>query len=254
MKNQPWSSSQCSMGNTLYFPLFLFFSMDITVPNLKWDFNGIFHFYVTIITKEFKENSFNQFQLVFCVLVAVNSSYTQIHFLAKKIVHGTTRLLNYSTQISYISRYKGASTSVRECEQGMRDWGKCERMRKSRLFSIRYTSERASVPLVIHWLTEWMYVHISTIANVFFFKVPTLDGQHLPVRRTYATKANEGECYSLTSSHYAFCVRFRVCFVFAYRCGRGLLLSIRWTIEELKFQPRILIGKDQIFELDFHRF
>ncbi len=34
----------------------------------------------------------------------------------------------------------------------------------------------ASVPLIIRWLPEWMYVHISTIANLFFFEVPTPDG------------------------------------------------------------------------------
>ncbi len=70
---------------------------------------------------------------------------------------------------------KGASTSVREHEQGMRDRGECERMRESYLFSVRHTSERASIPLVIRWLHEWMYVHITMIMNLFFFEVPTPD-------------------------------------------------------------------------------
>ncbi len=70
---------------------------------------------------------------------------------------------------------KGASTSVREREQGMRDWGECERMPKSCLFSVRHTSERASIPLVTRWLYEWLYVHITMIMNLFFFKVRTPD-------------------------------------------------------------------------------
>ncbi len=94
---------------------------------------------------------------------------------------------------------------------------KCERMPKSCLSSVRRTSEQASIPLVIHWLPEWVYVHISMIANVFFFEVPTPDGQRSPVLRTYAAKVNEGECCSPTRPHYAFCVRF----AFTYRCGCG---------------------------------
>ncbi len=39
-----------------------------------------------------------------------------------------------------------------------------------------HTSERASVPLVVCWLPKWVYIHISMIANVFFFWVPTPDG------------------------------------------------------------------------------
>ncbi len=82
---------------------------------------------------------------------------------------------------------KGASTSVRGRKQGIRDRGECERKRKSCLFSIHRTSEWASVPLVIRWLPEWVYIHISMIANIFFFEVLTPDQLHLPVCRTYAT-------------------------------------------------------------------
>ncbi len=78
---------------------------------------------------------------------------------------------------TYFSKhYKGASTSVCECEQGMQDWGECEWMPKSCLFSIHHTSKQASVPLVIYRLPEWVYVQISMIENVFFFEVPTPDG------------------------------------------------------------------------------
>ncbi len=76
-------------------------------------------------------------------------------------------------QISFVAISKNASTSVRESEQGMLDRGECKQMPKSCLFSIHHASERASVPLVIRWLPERVYIHISMIANVFFFEVPT---------------------------------------------------------------------------------
>ncbi len=67
------------------------------------------------------------------------------------IRHGVYK--NAMLQLIY---YKGASTSVRKREQGMRDRGECERMPKSCLFSVRHTSEQASVPLVIRRLHKWV--------------------------------------------------------------------------------------------------
>ncbi len=55
-----------------------------------------------------------------------------------------------------------------------------------------------------------MYIHISTMAHVFFFEVPTPDGYRSPVRRTYTAQANEGECVSPTRPHYAFRVRVQM--------------------------------------------
>ncbi len=89
------------------------------------------------------------------------------------------------------SNSKGTSTSVSECE--------CQRMPKSCLFSIHRTSERASIPLVIRWLLEWIYIHISMIANVFFICLFAKHTRH---------KRMKTNCCSPTRPHYV--VRVRV--------------------------------------------
>ncbi len=104
---------------------------------------------------------------------------------------------------------KGASTSIHERKQGMRDGGECQQMPKSCLFSVRRSSECASVPLVIRctstsvrWRTYFSLKYQLQTDSV------RLLAKHTPHKRM---KANA--------------VRLHVHimrFAFAYGCGRGL--------------------------------
>ncbi len=70
------------------------------------------------------------------------------------IISETRRII--STRLKFF--YQGMSTSVCKPEWGMRDWDKPKWMPKSGLFGVRLVKS------------------MSSIANIFFFEVPTPNG------------------------------------------------------------------------------
>ncbi len=84
--------------------------------------------------------------------------YSPKHFakFSNALQHNTLLTFAVSSQIFCFNCSKSMSTSVCECEWGMRDWGKLERIPKSGLFGIRLVKRT------------------SSNANVFCFEVPVL--------------------------------------------------------------------------------
>ncbi len=78
---------------------------------------------------------------------------------------------------------------------------------------------------------------MSSNTNVFFFEVPTPNGQCLAVYRTFAVQTNAVHCSLATHSHQHFS-HFRMSHsAFAYRCGRGLRVIERTKSVQCAF-PR----------------
>ncbi len=72
---------------------------------------------------------------------------------------------------------RGASTSVWECKEGMRDWSECERMPKSCLLNVRRT-KRTSKHSAGYSLTAWMNVrpHEYDCERIFLWST---DSRHV---------------------------------------------------------------------------
>ncbi len=73
-----------------------------------------------------------------------------------QLIPGDIRYWKHFSEWTYPEyTFKGMSTSVHGCKHGMRDWGEPEQMPKSGSFGVRLVKSTPS------------------IANVFFFEVPT---------------------------------------------------------------------------------